>query len=484
MSNSSGLYIDILGDYSTFSTAGKGIGYRIRADGASFLLDCGAPVFHQLGDEGINNLDGIIITHSHEDHKRWLTEIGLHNRYISTNGKSLPLLGIEKVLEEIETTAAYALEQTLSEDSSQIENIPFNNFFQPEITGPRPRYRCKKFEDRGWRVVDEDNNILPPDKAKVFIVPGNRPPRMLFKDPEEKIWVEPESFYDFTDERFYKDTENFAYKHKNGLKITPVKATFWHGLPGSSYLFSYEGERVLFSSDTHYNPELWKELASPLSPVKNPAEDKIAHKYQSTGDINNYIQQTWSKKRLERALNFYNGDIPLVHDVTTDGGVVHTPYKHLQKFEGELLLTHTPDNFTALDPLCSPGQVFKLKDDKFLQVTGKKAYQIPGDCFSRNNEEFFIGIRDNSSSFVLVKNDTGNYQIFAEEESIPSTAEKIYNLKLYREINGDYYPVLKDGNKKYALNEAEEVVLVEENASKLKGKIITGKRQELLEDNN
>ncbi len=484
MNKSSGLYIDILGDYSTFSPAGKGIGYRIRANGAEFLLDCGAPVFHQLGEEGINNLDGIIITHSHEDHKRWLTEIGLHNKYTSRNGLSFPLLGIEKVMKEIKTTASYALEQTLSEDSMQIENILFEDFFQPQIVGPRPRYHCKKISKKGWRVVDQNNNILPPDKAKVFLPPGQRAPSRWFNDPEEKIWIEPESFYNFTDDRFYQNIDNLSYEHKNGLKITPVKATFWHGLPGCSYLFSYENEKVLFSSDTHYNPRLWKKLARPRPPAKDPLQSEIATSHQTTENINNYIQQTWSKKRLDRALSFYDGDYPLVHDVTTGRGIVHTPYKHLRDFEGELLLTHSPDNFTALDPICAPGQVFVVKENKFYTVDNNESYQIPGDCFCRKNEQFFIGLKDETGSHVLTETNKGDYQIFRADESIPAEAEKICKIKFYEQIHGDYYPALKDNNKKYYLDDQGRVVLLERDSRKLKSKIVTGNRQELLNENN
>ena len=484
MDKSAGLTFDVLGDYSTFSRAGKGIGYRIRAGGAEFLLDCGAPVFHQLGKKGMRDLDGIIITHSHEDHKRWLTEIGLFNKYRALNLSPFPLYGIEEVLEEIKTTAAYPLEQSLSEDSRNIVNISYEEFFENNKLGPEARFWPVKIKNKGWRVVDEKENILPPDRAKVFPHPGNRPPRFLFKDPEEKIWVEPASFYDYTDDRFYRNTDSLGLELESGLSITPVKATFWHGLPGSSYLFSYENEHVLFTSDTHYDPQLWKKLAERKNSAQDPLEDSVAGKFEVSDDINKYIQQTWSEKRLQRALSFYNGDYPIVHDVTSSRGVVHTPYKSLEDFNGELLLTHSPDTFTALDPICAPGQSYLVKNNKFFIVAADKTFQTPGDCFSRENERFYIGRNNQSGSHLLVKTEGGDYQILHEDEAIPDDVEKICEIKLYEQIKGDYYPVPEDPRQNYYIDEEDKVIRAGEDYPVFNGEIAAGKRDKIVDESN
>lgn len=44
-----GITLKILGDFGPFSRVGKSIGYLVKAEQSNFLLDCGAPLFQQIG---------------------------------------------------------------------------------------------------------------------------------------------------------------------------------------------------------------------------------------------------------------------------------------------------------------------------------------------------------------------------------------------------------------------------------------------------
>ena len=71
----SGIEVEVLGDSSLFSRDGKGVSYLVRAGSTSLLLECGANPFWKLGPEGVAGLSGVIVTHSHFDHHRYLEQM-------------------------------------------------------------------------------------------------------------------------------------------------------------------------------------------------------------------------------------------------------------------------------------------------------------------------------------------------------------------------------------------------------------------------
>ncbi len=79
--NVNGIEVWILGDFGPFSRTGKSIGYQVTIEGRKFLVDCGAPIFDIIGGDEISEIDGLIITHCHDDHKRWFTDIALYYYY-------------------------------------------------------------------------------------------------------------------------------------------------------------------------------------------------------------------------------------------------------------------------------------------------------------------------------------------------------------------------------------------------------------------
>ncbi len=64
------IVVRVLGDCGPFSRIGKSIGYQVTIGQFSYLVDCGAPVFQQLGGHKLKEIKGLIVTHCHDDHKR------------------------------------------------------------------------------------------------------------------------------------------------------------------------------------------------------------------------------------------------------------------------------------------------------------------------------------------------------------------------------------------------------------------------------
>ncbi|MFP4687984.1 MAG: hypothetical protein ACLFN5_07760 [bacterium] len=476
----SGITIDIIGDSGPFSMLGKSIGYRIRVGAAEFLLDCGAPVFQLLGEEGLAELQGLIITHSHADHNRWFTDMALFNYFSARTSEKLNLFCSKQILTELQQSSHYALRQTLGPQRQQIVNIGFDDYFNAHILGSQPRYACKQMaidNQITWRVVDDSGNILPPGKAKVFLRDDLQEPRMLFKDPVENIWVEPESFYSYTDDRFYKNTDDISHTHPCGLKITPVKATAWHGPHTNSYLFEYDNEKIFFSSDTHYNPRLWQQLTQRRQGSHNPPEDLFV----LNDDINSYIEKTWSRQRLERALSFYNEQLMTIHDVTGPHGQVHTPYHFLEKRNSRIILTHSPDEFTTLHPLAHLKKTFFLNNNQIFEKTKSgQIFPIIGDCFHKVFSRFFIGFKNENGDWRLVKKSSGEYDVLSE--NVKNTdCQELYRVELYEDIGGEYFPALKKKNQRYILRPDGKVELQTHDTKQTNGKVVTGQRQQLTD---
>ena len=78
---SDGIILRVLGDSGPFSRMGKSIGYQIEIGQSCYLIDCGAPLFHLIGGHGLKKVGGLLITHCHDDHKRWFSDLALFCRY-------------------------------------------------------------------------------------------------------------------------------------------------------------------------------------------------------------------------------------------------------------------------------------------------------------------------------------------------------------------------------------------------------------------
>jgi ribonuclease BN (tRNA processing enzyme) len=446
-----GIRIDFIGDSGLFSRRGKGISYRITVKNSDYLFDLGSSVFHALGPENIGHVRGIFATHSHEDHRRWFTDLALFTHYFPHIQSRVRLIATETIHEEWEKNSKAALERSLSSDQKHIVEVAYETFVDRVLVGPKALYRIAPVRPRGakegwtWRVVDSAGEVVSPTKAKVVIHPQANRPRMLFKDKEVNAWVEPETFYVFSDRRFYEAEQNAYVDEDAGLTVRPLKGPCWHGPPTFGFEFRTANERVLFTSDTVYDLDLWLMLCE-----EHHAQqlDVTQRQFNSApivyGDINQCIEYKWSRERYEEAVGAYEGGI-VVHDVDYDGSVVHTSYSKLAASgHRNLLLTHSPDTFVSQIPLAQEGKVFRvIRDELFEEVQRQgttRLHPYDADLFVKRFSDFYVGFQSPDGSCRLIAR-KGRLDVATAE---PTDATVIGRYDLYSDVNGQYFPVLDD----------------------------------------
>ncbi len=362
-----GISVEVLGDSTLFSRQGKGVAYLIRAGRTGLLLECGADPFRPLGPEGITGLSGVIVTHAHFDHHRYLTELALHYRYAL--GRALPVLASEAVSRDLAGCSAPALVRTLSDDARRVLDVPYGKFIRDYRLGPRARYRLERCAVRGrvaWRAIDAATGcVAGPRRAKALVGKPGTAPRLLVFDREYGEWVDPEDFYSFGERAFYSGGNRSWRCKRSGLVVRALKAPSWHGPSSTAIMFERGKARLAFSSDTVYDPELWRNLAEKKRKQRlSMSRKRFLAAEELRGNIHHFTERTWSRRRLREAIRAYDGAV-VFHDADYPGSVVHTIYAKLSAAAGGasarwkgLVLTHTPERFTALHPISFPGASF------------------------------------------------------------------------------------------------------------------------------
>jgi ribonuclease BN (tRNA processing enzyme) len=387
-----GIEIWILGDFGPFSKTGKSTGYLVRIGDAAFLIDCGAPVFNEIGGYGLKEVFGHIVTHCHDDHKRWFTDLALFHKYAPDVNTKLLLLTSDEVFHGLVKSSGPALDTSLSPDSKRIIDIAFSEYVDYSPIGPEPKYKIvEKWDDannRALLIVDEYGNPVGPERAKIVISDKTGNQRMLFKDPENDEWVEPESYYSFSSDVFYKSDKR--YYTTNNCSIEAIKAPVWHGIPNIGIRFSTENENVLFTSDTVHDTELWEELYKDKLQQKLdcPASD-FESKTIIFGDINNYIERIWSKQRYLDAINSFK-DAVIIQDISIRKTVVHTDYRRLHMTvldKDKTILTHCPDRMTSEWLLCYSGKTYNIINNEIYEAVDEKLYKMDADIYHKRNDK-------------------------------------------------------------------------------------------------
>ena len=205
--------LEVLGNTNPFSMAGESSGYTITVNGRSYLLECGAMVFPLLGVEGVAKIQGIFASHSHEDHKRWFTDIVLFTFYNPAIDHRVRLISSgTRDRGDSPRTPSGPWSALLSFDSKRVVDIPFDRMVERVPIGPRSRYYIH-YDSHGdgtfhYDVRDRSGNVLGPDRAKIVFQPGVSRPRLLFRDEASGEWVEPDSFYPFSSTAFYEEDQH------------------------------------------------------------------------------------------------------------------------------------------------------------------------------------------------------------------------------------------------------------------------------------
>jgi ribonuclease BN (tRNA processing enzyme) len=486
----SGIEIDVVGDSSLFTALGKGVAYLVRANGSQYMIDSGATPFLALGHAGIMGLRGLFATHSHEDHRRWFTDIVLYMHYQPPAvARRLNLITSEDIHEEYEKNSKGALERSLSADSRKIVDVPFDQFVQKIVLGPRAKYRIEPRNldsggGRVWRVVEvATGRILTPDRAKVFVNPKANRPRLLFKDPEIGEWVEPQSFYPFASTVFYESDRNDFRDPDSGLCFRAAKAAAWHGPPTIGIVVSLGDDRVAFSSDTVYDPPLWLDLVETRNKLPKDVRTKAWQEaYVVEDDINAYIERSWGRARYDEAMTCYDGAV-VIHDADFERSVVHTAQS---KFSPDsdwlrLILTHTPDGFASVHPITLTGKKFRVLSGEVYENVDGDSWPLDADLYFKDKSgTLWVGYKNDSGTGRLWDTPRGLAVEMSGKPSVAATDAKFLGrYDLYVDMAGVYVPEPSSSNQAYRLRSDGKVELVTQTPTGSTGTVVENVRGKL-----
>lgn len=478
-----GIKVRVLGDSGPFSKGGKSIGYLITIGQSNYILDCGSPLFQQLGDYGLKSINGLIITHCHDDHKRWFTDLAIFYKYTTEEKLKVPLFTSGEVSSELCRMADPPLDRSLSDDSKMIIDISCKDYINYNIIGPAARYQIvSKDKGKGLSqlcVVDSNGNIIGPEKAKIVISDKTGRPRMLFMDPDYKEWVEPESFYPYSSNVFYEIDKN-VHHGTEGFTIEAIKAPVWHGIPNYGVKFKTANETLIFSSDTVNDLTLWADLYNEKR-IQNLNISKKEFESASIiyGDINDYIERTWSEERYKEATSAFE-DAVVIHDITIDERIVHTGYDILPNTalnQDVTLLTHSPDTITSEWKLCSPEKEFKILGNELFEIVDGKLFPMNADIYHKSNGQYFVGYRNEKGLYTVYERNGILCICPCDEELL---GEKICRIDLYEDIAGKYFPKIEDDNLFYRKRKDGKIELVEINEKGSQGRVVNDHREGLV----
>lgn len=463
---------------------GESSGYMVSVNNCTYLLECGSPVFPSLGFKGISKIKGIFATHSHEDHKRWFTDVVLFSFYNPMYKGKVRLIAPEVILEEYTKNSKGALERSLSADSKRIIEIPHENMFEKIVIGPRSKYFISlKADGLGsfrYMVQDRQGGLLGPERAKIVIHPAANRPRLLFKDDESGEWVEPASYYPYSSTTFYEEDQNLFRDEDAGLTVRAIKSSVWHGVPTVGYKFMTEKNNLVFSADTVYKPSLWKELHEEYRPQKfhSISREEFERSGIMYGDINDFIERTWSRKRYEVAMSAYKGSV-VIHDVARKNSVVHTDYPDIAKASIEnLIFTHNPDNLTAWRPILKSGKSLLFRDGQVFESVKGELYPFDADVYVRHFTGDLVGYESGNGAYKVIEKDD---LLGVVEFDYPG--KSLMRVDLLQDVGGEYLPLLTDVTKYYHRRKdgkVEEVTVDEQSSAgrvveNLRGRIGTKK---------
>ncbi|MEW6110033.1 MAG: hypothetical protein AB1632_12830 [Nitrospirota bacterium] len=475
-----GITVRILGDFGPFSRMGKSIGYQITAGNSSYLIDCGAPLFQQIGGHGLKEIKGLIITHCHDDHKRWFTDLSLFNMYAPDISGKIFIMTSEDIHDELIRASGPALNRSLSDDSKKIIDIAYEDYVDRRILGPKAKYRIVSKEEgngkTGLYITDRDGKIVGPDKAKIVINRKTGMPRMLFKAPDYGEWVEPESFYTFSSDVFYEPDMNIYIDNEAGLSIEAIKAPVWHGISTIGIKIKTGKDTLVFSSDTVNNRDLWEQL---YKEKRRQNLNMSGREFESApviyGDINNYIERIWSEGRYREAMDAFNEGV-IIHDISVNNSIVHTDYEKLDKTmlrKERVILTHSPDTMTSEWALGNTEKTFKIRGDSFFEVAGNRLFRMNADIYHKEGGRYFAGYRNENGRYAVYEK---NRLLSLSAGPVPDGCKLLYRVDLYEDISGGYFPKLDRDDAIYFKREDGKVELVEFTDEGSRGRITEDQR--------
>jgi ribonuclease BN (tRNA processing enzyme) len=477
-----GIHVRVLGDYGPFSTMGKSIGYQVTIGDSSFLVDCGSPLFQQIGGHGLTSIKGLIITHCHDDHKRWFTDLALFSLYAPDFPHKLHLFTSETINEGLKVASGPSLDTSLSVDSKNVVDLSYDDYIDFTHLGPREKIKIIRHEtgdvSSQLSVVDMSGNLIGPEQAKIVISSRNGKPRLLFKDPGSGEWIEPGHFYPFSSPVFYEADRNI-YQDPAGFTIEAINAPVWHGVPSIGLRFRTSSESLVFSADTAHNTELWKALYSEKRPQRlGMSRDEFEGTSVLSGDINDYIERVWSEERYREALRAFEDSI-VIHDIATRKSVVHTDYRSLERtslVKGRTLLTHSPDKMTSEWALCRAGKTFRVSGADMCEVVGNWLFPMDAAVYHKEEGRYFVGYPNPEGEVTVFEKD-GILNLGGQWKWENGT--ELFKVDLYEDIGGKYLPKLPDDGTLYIERPDGQVERVAYSDQGSRGVIVEDRREEL-----
>ncbi len=476
-----GVTIKILGDFGPFSRIGKSIGYQVSRGGRSYLIDCGSPLFHEISGHELKAVDGLFITHCHDDHKRWFTDLALFYMYARDVNQKLHLITAEDIHKELMKSCGPALDRSLSQDSKKVIDIPADEYVHYRMLGPQARYKMVVRHEgngkTGLCVMDGAGNTIGPEKAKIVVSRKSGRPRMLFKDPDYGEWVEPESFYPFSSSVFYEENRN-VFEDEGGLTFEAVKAPVWHGVPAMGLRITTPHEKILFTSDTVHNRTLWKELYAEkrMQRLGSMSRNEFESSSVLIGDVNDYIERTWSEDRYKEAVRAFEGAI-VIHDVAICNSVVHTDYEKLDETgltREKTILTHSPDRITSEWVLCDVGKTIRIVGNEFYEVVDENLYPMDADIYVKDVGKYYVGYRRDNGRYRVYERD-GLLEVSPNDGKNDGTTF-LYRVDLYEDISGRYFPRIEDINARYLRRRDGKVERIEFTEEGSRGRVVEDQR--------
>ena len=253
----------------------------------------------------------------------------------------------------------------------------------------------------------------------------------------------------------------------------------WHGIPGIGVKVKTDKETLTFSSDTANDQELWKQLYTEKRKQRlNITKNEFESASVLYGDINDYIERTWSEERYQQAINAFN-DAIVVHDLSVKNSIVHTDYEKLENAhlnKDKVLFTHSPDRITSEWTLSDAGKTFKIKENEFFEEVDGKLYRMNADVYHKENGRFFVGYKDEKGEYGVYEKD-GLLRIFDGKGS--TQGNLLYKVKLYEDISGKYFPKLNEENSFYVERKDGRIELVKVADNGSTGKIVKDLRDEI-----
>jgi hypothetical protein len=345
------------------------------------------------------------------------------------------------------------------------------------VIGPRSKYRIVLRETgKGsfqYQVEDRSGHGLGPERAKIFINPAASRPRLLFKDPESHEWVEPESYYSFTSPIFYETNPNTFSDDKAGLRVKAIKSSAWHGVPTIAYKFMTEKSNLLFSADTVYRPSLWKSLCEEYRPQSFTTTTRQEFERSSIiyGDINDFIERTWSRRRYETALAAYRDSV-VIHDVARKNSIVHTDYADIAQAPlAQLIFTHSPDNLTAWRPILTSHRRLVLRNGQVYEAVKGALYPFDADVYVHHFSCDLVGYASADGQFVVIEKD-GLLGVVG----VGGAEAGLMTVNLYQDIQGEYFPLLLDPKKTYGVRGDGKVEEVTHYSRWSLGRVVQNRR--------